>query len=232
MISDFQAVRENLFPASHGAIEDWETFPWHRDRTNRIQAYKVHSSQAIAIDVFGTLKTSTDRDRIFDAIAERVGVAPGGPWAITLEWTDTDRLLGEPGRRKSMHLLSAPRQHSSSSASSPNPEDNVAKPRCQALARANATEATSIRSTRATACAHSVLLQARAFVTGNISQRSSRSIRVLTIRPALLREMPISGCATPCWRQRSASTAIFKELLSQSLPITPVSRRRGRRSGV
>lgn len=96
MISDFEAVRGNLFPASHGAIEDWETFPWHRDRTNRIQAHKVHSSQAIAVDVFGTLKTSRDRDRILDAIAERVGVTPGGPWAITLEWTDTDRLLGEP----------------------------------------------------------------------------------------------------------------------------------------
>ncbi|EJT01484.1 hypothetical protein [Rhizobium sp. CCGE 510] len=96
MISDLQAVRENLFPASCGAIEDWAAFPWHRDRTNRIQAYKAHSSQAIAIDVFGTLKMSTDRDRVFDAIAERVGVAPGGPWTVTLEWTDTDRLLGEP----------------------------------------------------------------------------------------------------------------------------------------
>ncbi|MBY5834010.1 MULTISPECIES: PGN_0703 family putative restriction endonuclease [Rhizobium] len=96
MNSDFQAVRENLFPASHGAIEDWEAFPWHRDRTNRIQAHKAHSSQAIAIDVFGTVKMSTDRDRIFDAIAARVGVAPGGPWEIALEWTDTDRLLGEP----------------------------------------------------------------------------------------------------------------------------------------
>jgi len=96
MISDFQAVRENLFPASRAAIKDWKGFPWHRDRTNRIQAYKAHSSQAIAIDVFGTLKMSTDRDRIFDAIAERVGVAPGGPWTVTLEWTDTDRLLGEP----------------------------------------------------------------------------------------------------------------------------------------
>lgn len=96
MMADFQAVRENLFPASHGAIEDWTGFPWHRDRTNRIQAHKVHSSQAIAIDVFGTLKTSRDRDLILDAIAERVGVAPGGPWAITLEWMDTDRLLGEP----------------------------------------------------------------------------------------------------------------------------------------
>ncbi|UTS88207.1 PGN_0703 family putative restriction endonuclease [Rhizobium anhuiense] len=96
MNSDFQAVRENLFPASHGAIEDWEAFPWHRDRTNRIQAHKAHSSQAIAIDVFGTVKMSTDRDRIFDAIAARVGVAPGGPWEIALEWTDTDRLLEEP----------------------------------------------------------------------------------------------------------------------------------------
>ncbi|TAU37240.1 hypothetical protein ELI44_35450 [Rhizobium ruizarguesonis] len=96
MTSDFQPVRENLFPASHGAIEGWEAFPWHRDQTNRIQAHKAHSSQAIAIDVFGTVKMSTDRDRIFDAIAARVGVAPGGPWAITLEWTDTDRLLGEP----------------------------------------------------------------------------------------------------------------------------------------
>lgn len=96
MISDFQAVRQNLFPASRGAIEGWEEFPWHRDRTNRVHAHKAHSSQAIAIDVFGTIKMSADRDRIFDAIASTIGVAPGGPWAITLEWTDSARLLGEP----------------------------------------------------------------------------------------------------------------------------------------
>lgn len=96
MTSDFDAVRENLFPASHGAIEDWEAFPWHRDRANKIQAHKAHSSQAIAIDVFGTIKMSTDRDRILDAVAEHVGVAPGSPWSITLEWMDADRLLGEP----------------------------------------------------------------------------------------------------------------------------------------
>ncbi|MBP1886523.1 PGN_0703 family putative restriction endonuclease [Sinorhizobium mexicanum] len=95
MASDFTTVRENLFPASHGAIGDWVTFPWHRDRANRIQAHKPHSSQAIAIDVFGTLKMSIDRDRVLDAIAQHVGVAPGGPWSITLEWTDKDRLLRE-----------------------------------------------------------------------------------------------------------------------------------------
>ena len=96
MISDFEAVRDNLYPASHGAIEDWRAFPWHRDRANQIQAHKAHSSQAIAIDVFGTLKMSADRDRVLNAIAERVGVASGSPWAITLEWMDSDRLLREP----------------------------------------------------------------------------------------------------------------------------------------
>lgn len=55
MISDLQAVRENLFPASRAAIEDLQAFPWHRDRTNRIQAYKAHSSQAIVIDVLPEL---------------------------------------------------------------------------------------------------------------------------------------------------------------------------------
>ncbi len=39
---------------------------------------------------------STDRDRILDAIAEHVGVAPDGPWSVALEWMDADRLLGEP----------------------------------------------------------------------------------------------------------------------------------------
>ncbi|ACP21984.1 hypothetical protein NGR_b05250 (plasmid) [Sinorhizobium fredii NGR234] len=92
---DFAAVRQNLFSASHGAISDWRSFPWHRDRENRVQAHKAHSSQAIAIDVFGTLKMSTDRDRILDAIARQVGVPPGGPWSINLEWTDGDRLLRE-----------------------------------------------------------------------------------------------------------------------------------------
>ncbi|MEY9584278.1 PGN_0703 family putative restriction endonuclease [Sinorhizobium fredii] len=96
MADDLTPVRENLFPASHAAIGDWLIFPWHRDRANRIQAHKAHSSQAIAIDVFGTLKMSTDRDRVLDAIAQHVGVAPGGPWSVTLEWTDKDRLLGEP----------------------------------------------------------------------------------------------------------------------------------------
>ncbi|ASY66356.1 Mobile element protein (plasmid) [Sinorhizobium sojae CCBAU 05684] len=96
MTDDLTAVRENLFPASHAAIGDWLTFPWHRDSANRIQAHKPHSSQAIAIDVFGTLKMSIDRDRVLDAIARQVGVAPGGPWSITLEWTDADRHLGEP----------------------------------------------------------------------------------------------------------------------------------------
>lgn len=57
MKGDFEAVRENLYPGNHGAIEDWEAFPWHRDRANRIQAHKVHSSQAITGGRFSAVLT-------------------------------------------------------------------------------------------------------------------------------------------------------------------------------
>ncbi|ANL30154.1 hypothetical protein AMC90_PA00044 (plasmid) [Rhizobium phaseoli] len=67
MISDFKAVSENLFPASHGLGEEPETFPSHRDQTNRTRAHKAHSSQALAFEVFGAVKMRTDRGRIFHA---------------------------------------------------------------------------------------------------------------------------------------------------------------------
>ena len=89
------AIRENLFPASHAAIGDWEKFPWHRDGHGVIQADKRHSSQALAIDVFGTIKVSEDRDRILSALARECGVPEEGPWKLNLEWTDDKNLLKE-----------------------------------------------------------------------------------------------------------------------------------------
>jgi hypothetical protein len=91
----FDAIRENLFPAAHAAIADWDTFPWHRLR-GEIQAGKPHSSQALAIDVFGTVKVSAERDRILGALAERCGLPGEGPWTLDLEWIDPDNLLSEP----------------------------------------------------------------------------------------------------------------------------------------
>ena len=80
----------NIFPAAHQACEPWEKFLWHP------RAHVADSSQALAIDVFGTIKTSPDRDKIFDALAQSMGLPIGGPWDITLEWTARPSLLNEP----------------------------------------------------------------------------------------------------------------------------------------
>jgi hypothetical protein len=92
----FEAIKANLFPASHAAICDWNKFPWHRDRRGIIQTHKLESSQALAIDVFGTIKVSEERDRIQGALARECGVPSDGPWILKLEWTDVDGLLSEP----------------------------------------------------------------------------------------------------------------------------------------
>ena len=89
-------LEHNIFPAAHQACEPWEAFPWHAGRGGAIDTHVAHSSQALAIDVFGTIKTSTDRDTILDALAQSIGLPTGGPWAISLEWVARPSLLNEP----------------------------------------------------------------------------------------------------------------------------------------
>ena len=83
-------LERNIFPAAHQACEPWEKFSWHTS------AHVAHSSQALAIDVFGTIKTSASRDIIVDALAQTLGLPSGGPWDITLEWSARASLLNEP----------------------------------------------------------------------------------------------------------------------------------------
>ena len=91
----FQAIKSNLFPASHAAIGDWQP-PWHRDRLGNIDTQRPQSSQALAIDVFGTIKASTERDRVLSAVARQCGVPDDGPWELKLEWIDPKNRLKEP----------------------------------------------------------------------------------------------------------------------------------------
>jgi len=93
---DFDAVRANLFPAAHGFIGDWPSFPWHRDRRQQIQTHKLQSSQALALDVFGTIHGSAVCDAILDAVARLCGLRQGSPWTLAPEWTDPQCLLAEP----------------------------------------------------------------------------------------------------------------------------------------
>jgi hypothetical protein len=94
------ALRDNIFEPAHRAITDWQDFPWHRDRRLQVQADKVQSSQALAIDVFGAIKTACEESRntVLDAIARMAGLPAGGPWEVELEWSDPNNLLRERRR--------------------------------------------------------------------------------------------------------------------------------------
>ncbi|MHA1972495.1 MAG: PGN_0703 family putative restriction endonuclease [Candidatus Hodarchaeales archaeon] len=74
--------------ATARAAIDLSTFPWH-------QAEKIHSSQALAIDVFGTIKQSPNRNLILNSIAEKIGLEKNGNWFLELEWKDPDNLVQE-----------------------------------------------------------------------------------------------------------------------------------------
>jgi hypothetical protein len=89
-------LERNIFHAAHQACEPWDQFPWHTGQNRKIDTHVEHASQALAIDVFGTIKMSSIRDVILDALAQSVGLPTGGPWTVTLEWNTPKALLGEP----------------------------------------------------------------------------------------------------------------------------------------
>lgn len=91
-----QTVANNLFWAARPAVEPWESFHWHPSGTGGASdSYKEHSSQALAIDVFGTIKLSPDRDAIFNQLAAQLNLPTGGPWEVALEWFDAQNYLRE-----------------------------------------------------------------------------------------------------------------------------------------
>jgi hypothetical protein len=67
-------------------------FPWHRG------AHSRQSSQAVAIDVFETVKRLPSRNQIVGAWAELFGlpVTLADNWTLTLEYRVPKALLGEP----------------------------------------------------------------------------------------------------------------------------------------
>lgn len=88
---DIRAVRDNIFPGAHDAI--WQAFPWHSG------AASSHSSQALAVSVFGTIAVHPSRQVLID---EALRLAFGwdsqgnGGWQVELEKRLPSSLLGEP----------------------------------------------------------------------------------------------------------------------------------------
>jgi hypothetical protein len=94
-----QKVENNIFPHARGAVEPWDSFPWHLDNNRQCDSWKPHSSQALAIDVFGTIKmlSQEDRDVLLGEVARRLKLPEAGPWQIELEWCDKANRLKESG---------------------------------------------------------------------------------------------------------------------------------------
>jgi hypothetical protein len=93
-----RSIEANLFPAALPAVEPWDRFRWHGASGDSCDTYKEKSSQALSIDVFGTLQQSPDRDRVLDQLAASLGLPAGGPWEVGLEWRDPDNWLKEKQR--------------------------------------------------------------------------------------------------------------------------------------
>jgi hypothetical protein len=90
-----RSIEANLFPYAHEAIEAWDRYRWHSAAGEVCDAYKENSSQALSIDVFGTLKVHPRRAAVLDALAEQLGLPAGGPWQVALEWHDPGNVLAE-----------------------------------------------------------------------------------------------------------------------------------------
>lgn len=77
---EFRAIERNLFRAARHVLRDRADFPWHRDRTRTITADRPWSSQALAVDVFGTLQTLQHLDVVLDAWQPAIGIGASVPW--------------------------------------------------------------------------------------------------------------------------------------------------------
>jgi hypothetical protein len=90
-MTDIAAVQNNIFPGAHGVI--WQAFPWHKG------AATSHSSQALAVSVFGTLAMHPSKQALIDDIfLAKFGWEPskGDEWQVGLEVNVRKELLGEP----------------------------------------------------------------------------------------------------------------------------------------
>ena len=93
---EWSGIEANIFPSAAEWVKTQGSFPWHRDQTGQVTADRPHSSQALAIDVFGTIKGLGDVELIVDAWADRLALPRISQPQLALEYTLPRELLGEP----------------------------------------------------------------------------------------------------------------------------------------
>lgn len=88
-------VEANLFPDIRQFVRSSPDFPWHRDRAGRPTAGRRESSQALAVDLFQTVRQSSSRDAIINAWMTALGLPTDISWELELERLVPRETLGE-----------------------------------------------------------------------------------------------------------------------------------------
>lgn len=90
------AIRANLFEAAHYLVDELPANLWHRDRSGVLTATRPHSSQALALDVLGTIRALPSLQSVAGAWADHLKLPSFGPVSIQPEFMIERALLGEP----------------------------------------------------------------------------------------------------------------------------------------
>jgi len=108
--SEIVAIERNLFPSAQAIVRNRPEFPWHRDRSGAVTASRVESSQALALDVFETIRGLDARDVIVAAWVNhlRLPLPVDGTWTVDIEHVVDRGLLGELRPTQLDALLRAP----------------------------------------------------------------------------------------------------------------------------
>ena len=61
----------------------------------KIDTHQINSSQALAIDWFGTIKNSPERDLILNSLVSKLGLPEESNWKVCLECADEYNRLEE-----------------------------------------------------------------------------------------------------------------------------------------
>lgn len=104
-----ERIRENIHPAAHWAIADWNEFSWHKDSKGAPDTFLLQSSQALCISIWGTIAHPDARQArsvlagmlVDPLIAEAMTSDP----ELHLEFTDAEVLYEKGGNPTNVDVL-------------------------------------------------------------------------------------------------------------------------------